>query len=869
MNHHLTIYAKSIMTIRNHAVCFCFRYIGGDTCSNASKSFKAGTSAAQIVCTIHVIDAARSFAIHDNIIVALHFINAIFRTNSLISCSILGKNIPVSRGGGVVLNKADAGIHIGIAAKVISLAFNFNPHTGVEAGTIAVSCTCCIGCPSALGGAVLIEGILDAADSLFANIQLIVRACVAVTLVSSLPALLQNTVDGIVQAAVHFEDAGSGGIDLAAAFIGADKLAVNDLIVMGDLNLGDDGAPIDDRLTGFAVSAVFIARCSSGSLLILYSQLIIVDMIGRRNSSQLSCNTDGASERLAVNHAVHNFAIDVDNRLVTHICNGNVGVGNKVVAVISPHTDRDAHQSIIRCLTDRADAFHRNGQQFGNLVIIQSDFETIGHDSALGFPLVGIVQLQNSNQLIDAGKIRNIDVHIVDGLCLGGLAGIIVAAQFNHGIARNSEGTGDLSGVAQLVLNLKYNGMCACAEGNITLGGEHIAIDRGFYHDTINGDLAGGKVERSIISNGCRECNIIAIDNGAVLQRNSDIGSGISGVRNSGQLSVIYSRAVVQGDVVDVESKLSRSGGLNISTDERGGTRVAFIGSNRCAKIVVLRNIDGHVYPSGFRNIRLCSRVQIGPLAGGSRGEHKVILLAGVRAISVLNVELRLECKTRCTNRNIHPHTESSSLHAVSNIAQNDGVTSIEEHVIRPAGKGSVGVIQSPCQCIAAVSDLATICSGGNKRGAAQVLIELASQRIRTNQRVVHTVVLAPLLSLFKAHKVSLVAIFKVPNDLRTLTELDGIGKYGSAEGNCYINACNRFVRSSGKLESSQNACLFIRQSHRYTVGIHIDIGLAGHSHNGQGNGANLFSRRIGNHGGGCGKLEHFRVSNSNGLGTN
>ena len=880
LHDHLTISAEGVSTGRYQAVSLRRSNRVRTILGAGTSAIKATANAAQIIRTIHIVQTSLGDAILNDVVITINFIHTVSRMYTLIRCAIGTEIIPDRRHIRIILYEADAGIHIVITAKVVCLAVNLNPCTRIAGRAIAVDSTLLSSNPcTTLQDAILVKGVGTSSDDLgHASIYLIgAGACIAITICCRLPAGFEGAVDGVVQAAVHFEDAGAGGIDLAAAFIGADELAVNDLIVMGDDDLGDDGAPIDHRLTGFAVSSVFIARFSSGSFLVQDGQLLVVDMIGRRNGGQLGSDIDAAAEGVAINNTVNHFAFDVDSRLVAHFCYSIILTCNSTVAVIGPNTDRDTHQSVISFLANGSFTLHCNGQQFGNLVIIQSDFETIGHDSALGFPLVGIVQLQNGNQLIDAGKIRNIDVHIVDGLCLGGLAGIIVAAQFNHGIARNSEGTGDLSGVAQFVLNLKYNGMCTCTESNVTLGGKCIAIDGGFYHNTINGDLAGGKVERSIISNGCRECNIIAIDNGAVLQRNSGIGGRVSGVRNSGQLSVIYSRAVVQSNVVDVESNYISGVRLYISTDEGRRTGVCLVRRRHSRQIVVLADIDSCINPTGLGNICIGRRVQVRLLAGSSRGEHKMVL--HTRCFSVnrpvcIGIELRLErkalaCCRECIFGNIDPHAKGSSLLSACNVTENDYVISVKENVVSPPCKISIGIVKSPCESIVTVSNLTSIGKGRNKCVATNVIAKLTCKRIRANQRVVDAVFLAPLLGFLKAHESSLIAIFEVPNNFGALTEFDSVSQNGFTISNGNINACDRFIIGRSKLEAIQDAGSSIGNRNLNYIGIHVDIRLAGHSHDGQRNRTNLFRRRIRNHSGGCGKLEYLRVSNSNGLGAN
>ena len=838
-----------------------------------------------VVIAIHFHQAHHTNAIFADVVqfvVVLEQANIIVRLILGGLAAVFTKVIPNGIGIGVVLDVANTSVHIGIATKVVGLTVDFSPLSLVVAGAIAITGTGCIHNPSALRSTVLIEGILDTVDGLLTNIQFEVGACVAVQAVSILPAGLQHAIDGVVQLAVHLEDAGAGSVDLATAFISANKLVANDLVIVGNLNLGNNGAPIHDRLTSLAVSAVLVTCLGSGSFLIQDSQLCIMLVVGRRNGGQLSSHMDVATEGCAVHNTVNQINIDVDHRLVAHASNRDIGIGHEIVAVIGPNADRDAHNCTTLSLRTTI-SFNDHSQQFGDFVILESSLEARSNNRALDFPGIRVVQLQLNFHLVDSGQISYIDVHIVDGLCLGGLAGIVVTAQLHGCVTCNSEGSVQRSGVAQLILNLELHSVNTCSQLNIALGRQRIAGNSSLNFNTVHEDLTGSQIQRSVISNSCGECNIVTSDGSAIFQRNSNIGSGISGVGNGGQHSVIHSGAVVQGNIINVEGNDIRSIGLHIGTDKRGRTGVRLVRRRHSRQIVVLADIDGSIDPTGLRNIRIGSRVQIDLLAGGSRGEHKVILHA--RCFSVnrpvcIGIELRLECQAltkciitattgrECILRNVNPHTQSGSLQAVCNITENNNLIRIKEDVVRPACKSGVGIIQAPCQCILTISDLAAICGSSHKGSTTQVLIELASQRIGANQSVVHTILLAPLLSLFKAHEASLVAVFKVPNNFGTLAELNSISQLGFAIGNGRIDTCNAGIRGGSKLEAFQHTCIFIGQCYGYAIGIVIHIGFANRCYDGQSNGTHLIRSGIRNYSRSSRKLEYERICNDDLFGT-
>ena len=336
--------------------------------------------------------------------------------------------------------------------------------------------------------------------------------------------------------------------------------------------------------------------------------------------------------------------------------------GHIIETIIYPNSDRNAYESIIKSLTTYSVSFNSYGKKLGNFVVVESNVKAVCNNCTLSFPSVGVVELENCNELIYVSKICNVDINVVYRLCLGSFCGIVMTVKLNYRITCYGEASGNLSGVAELILDLKDNGVLTCTESNVTLGGKHLAIDRGLYNHTVNGDLAGGEIKSCIISNSCRECYLITINYCAVIKRNSYVRCRIGRRSNSRKNSIIYSRAIVKSNIINVECKLCRSGGLYICTNEGRRTGVG----SRCIgihgrKIQISGNVDGHVYPARFGNICLCRRIKI--LANTAHGrEHKVILTATPSLAIFSTVKLRLECKTRSTHRNVNPHTKGGRL---------------------------------------------------------------------------------------------------------------------------------------------------------------------------------------------------------------
>ena len=523
-----------------------------------------------------------------------------------ISCAGFTKVIPYRISIGISLDKANTGIHISISSEVVILAINNHPCALITTRTVIVPRTISICIPSTRGYTIYIKDKDLTVNKLFTEIKLIISARVAVlTIVGILPAGLENVVDSVVEVAVHLEDAGAGSVYIVASC--TYELAVNKHVLVAKLL--NYSPPFYNRLTGLTIGTIGISVCSTGCSYIGKScKLCVVDVIGRGNCSKLGCNVDAAAEGCAVNSTGNDLTVDVYNGLVAHFRRIKIALSHIIESIVSPNTYGNAYNNACLCLRT-ADCLNGNGKKLGNCVVRVGSLEAVSNNCAIELPSVCVVQLKNCNKLIYVCKVGNVDVYVVDRLCLRSFAGVIVTTEFNGCVACNGEGTGDLHGVAKLVLDLERNSVNTCSENNVLRGRERAACYGSLYLNAVNSDLTGGKVKSSVISNLSGECDLIAVDSCAVFERCSCISGRIGGSRNCRKNSVIYSRAVVKSNVIDIECNVCGECRLYISTNEGRRTGVLFICCNRCAEIIVLRNIDSSVNPTRFGNICIGSRV--------------------------------------------------------------------------------------------------------------------------------------------------------------------------------------------------------------------------------------------------------------------
>ena len=599
----------------------------------------------------------------------------------------------------------------------------------------------------------------------------------------------------------------------------ADQLiAHNGVGVAGSLQLG---APVNNGLTGLAVGSVLVAVDGAGCFLIQDGQFAVMVVPGINNVVQLGSNADVAAECAkgavsVLSLTVNDLAINGNHRAVAGFipglrCNGVAG--HRVNTGPGPQTDGDADQNIgsgsHSGLSDEGD-----GQLVGVAVDgAVSHHEAGGNDQILRLPVVGILQPQSCSQTVQVSHVSNLQIHIVNGIVLGCQAAVVVTGQSDGSITGNGEGAGHSCQVAQLVADLEGNGVRTAGQSHLC-GGHDLAGNGGVQSNTVHQNLSGGSIQGLVVGNLGGESNRIAINFPAIGQLDGSILGSVADTGNGGQHTVLHSGGVVQGNVVDVEGVNSGGIGLDISSDERGGTRIAGIGSNGSAQIVVRGEVDGGIDPTGFGDICLSSGVQVLYYTANS-GKGEVGLLAGVGAVRILCIELGLECQTCCALGDIQPHAQSGSILAVGNVTQDDGLANIEQHIVGPACKCGVRVVSTPCQRIVAVLDLAAVFNAGHGDLAGDLLAELTSQRIGANQGVVHAVVNGPLLGILEAHEACGVAIFKVIDDLGALAvgngQHIGHGCIGQVS-NRHIHTGNGLILGGGQGETIQSCGIFVGQ---------------------------------------------------------
>ena len=598
------------------------------SCSK-SNAGETATDTEVVVVAIYILQAKLGNAILTIVKIAIDPIQAVLGMCVSVGCAIFTKVIPYRIGIGVILDKADTCIHISIGTEIVILTVDLNHRTSVVAGAIAISGTGSVHCPRTGGNTIVAKGIRNAANRLFAHVELVVRTCVAIfAVIGILPTLLEDIIDGVVEVAVHLKDAGTGLVHVAAAVISTNEPVVNDHIVV--TKLFEDGAPINHRLTGLAVSSVLVTFRRYGGSLIEDGQFLIVVMPRIIVDVQIGCLAQAIAEETGRligehNHTLDNFALNGNNRAVSGlelIFRGNGRVGHVVDTIPRPDTDRDADDSTGFSL-NAADSLDLNSQKAADFIVIKGSLEALGNGCSDDLPGVGILKLQNSRQLGNCGHFCCIDVNVVDRIILGKSAGIVAAADGNRSFACNCKGSSDTDGVTQLVLDLKGNNVFTGQQSSILLRGQNATGNGRRNLNTINKDLTGGQIQRGIIGNVSRESDLIAVDSCTVFQSDSGVGGGIGDIGNGRQNSIIHSGAVVQSKVVKVEGVISGNSGLDVVTHEAGFSALRTHGIHQ-RYVIITGQISTAVNPTRLGDLLFLQSIQIlvGTVSHGNLEVH-------------------------------------------------------------------------------------------------------------------------------------------------------------------------------------------------------------------------------------------------------
>ena len=135
-------------------------------------------------------------------------------------------------------------------------------------------------------------------------------------------------------------------------------------------------------------------------------------------------------------------------------------------------------------------------------------------------------------------------------------------------ITEYSEGSGQASGVAKLILYLECYGMFTCRKNNIFSGSERLAAQGRLNLNAINKNSTGCEVDCHIIRNISGKCKLITYHFITVIKVYCHVRGGVGGTCDSGKNSIIYCRAVVKSNIINIESNFVCCIGFYISTNE-------------------------------------------------------------------------------------------------------------------------------------------------------------------------------------------------------------------------------------------------------------------------------------------------------------
>ena len=688
-------------------------------------------------------------------------------SQSLLQFAILSKQIHLVASIGVILVGSDgtvASATVAMVIEIIGFTIDNLPAVLIGTGTVEILNACFLLNPNTRNQLTLNKGILQ----LVSQTEVCLRVGSVVTSISGgievipailyhLPTLLQLTGDCIIGIAVVLNQ--TGNFCSCTTIRASQNTGMIIILVTVAISSGDC-TPVNNRSAAIAVGSAGVAVLGASYRLVNQCN-DLMDMPGVNRVIDhglyafLAAKGDHFTAGI-LSIAKQDLIVDRNDRAVAGSklflrCNGLSSC--MVDTTPGPHTDRQAQKSLFTTQftilsTGQYDAdnvLNRVNIIGGSKCLIITvlvgynvlDFVTGCDRHALQFPLVRRVQLNISFNVLHILGIVSLNVNVVNRVVFRLFAGIVVASYINQALffgSLDGKGRRFLSAVTQHIRNLEGDRVLAIGQRNIADSCHDTTSNLGINLHTVQIDLCGFNIQAShialvAISYIRRERCTGCIDD-CVVCSHSSIRTCILDLTNDGLLTVIYSRAVVEGDIIKVEGPGNRVHGLNIEADERGGTAM-ILGCEglQCTNIIVRSQVEGSVHPAVSRDIFLSTGIQC-LLHTADGGKHEVA--AGKGNFSIFRdtcAELRLHCKARCSFGNIDPHTQRCCIQTVGNVTQNTLPAHVHQMVIAPTSKATVLVVQFNAQCILAILDL-TIFLGGQESLCSISVRILTSERI-------------------------------------------------------------------------------------------------------------------------------------------
>ena len=372
----------------------------------------------------------------------------------------------------------------------------------------------------------------------------------------------------------------------------------------------------------------------------------------------------------------------------------------------------------------------------------------------------------------------------------------------------NGEVNAFFHGVAHVIFDNKGNSVFSAVKINSFTAHRRT---RSFYSgkfNTVNKDFC-----RAVIKTGSVGCYKVC--NGSIERTRVSAFNVNGGVADDRSFSVIYCRAVVESNIIEIENKILRSIVLCIETHEARFSPGLFF---RVLKrnIVVTCKVDVAVYPTVFRNIFILKGVKL--LSAG--GKSKVSLEGTYVVSRSTAVKLGLCCNTRKVFsfpkffRNIYPHTKAGCIHSVCNVSKNSLSFYVKEHIIAPSREAGVGEVKFNTKCIFSAVNFSAVCFRRKEGGGRVVITEVTTlEKVCT---FLNVVVGKPFSCICNTKPVGNIAVFKVPDNFRTFTKLyiDNSGGHF-----CIFISCSNYnpgfgsIFCCGEFKSISFACGFVRNS--------------------------------------------------------
>ena len=273
------------------------------------------------------------------------------------------------------------------------------------------------------------------------------------------------------------------------------------------------------------------------------------------------------------NRAYDNFTIHGNHRTITRCIlrfRRNLLARHVINCIPSPKTNGHTNKRRRRSVNRVSVSFQRKRKNVFYFIKRISNLEASRNCDAFRFPGICILKEKRNRHFVNRRNIRYVYVNVIYGAVFRLRSRIVVTAKRNYRISGNRKRSRYFHRISKRIFNLKRYGMYTgrkryIGSGRKILTGSAYVGKRIAVHINLTRRI----VKLNVIRNNRRERHAVTVDRRTFFQRNRFICRGIAYVGNCRKNSVVHSRAIVQRNIVNIESMYSGRHRLDVRTNER------------------------------------------------------------------------------------------------------------------------------------------------------------------------------------------------------------------------------------------------------------------------------------------------------------